>query len=574
MKLHNEYTLQSKHTFARAYNTVAADFRQKAATHVPWAKYFCLGDSTGACLFVPATLRFIHSDPAQGGTFKAQYEGQCDGVAGKTYTSVSLCHSASADAAVSTATVAYEGTGEEITLTAIIYLELTQDDNVRLCAGDNPLIRLLLGCGTTAPWRIGWGSCTLPAEVCDRTTEGLTGIEDATVQADGTGIHMRISANTAGDELVLYAGNKSAVRALRPFSHNLRAVQTTATGSSVRIGNRPERIFNVRINDSAYGNIDTLRIVDKAVTVTSDHVRDLGAAGAVYSDPAGEYIAFAAASYVEVYKVDVVRLTLVLRVPKTDEIVTMCRGGALALWAPYQLDMYVPDENGAYSKFGAAVPRGAMRVVVRDGDVFHAAYRNGRQFARYKVSATECTQLASSTVSAQFFLLGRCGDAIFTAEKQLKVYTVSTERTEEFAASSLGRNYLRVCLGTGDFFALSRENNTTYIYDFVHGTFAQTEAGLTANGRLLYNQTNAYVYDHCNGVTKLGGSYDLTDCTGACIAGDGLFVVRDGKLYTYYLNGSDLSLRLPAGSEGSSVFYNVRERLLQGENAPVAFKLE
>ena len=573
MYLQNTYRLQGKNGTVRAHNALASDFWQKAAEHTRWAAYFALTDTDGGHTFAPARLAFVQCDPSRGKTLYAKYVAATECAQGRKLQALSLCYADQDGAQMSTAQIDYTGAGEEISLAAMICLEAELGENVCFCEGDNALVRRLLGCGEETQWRLGWGECAYPARVCTRTEELIGGILPAAVAADENGLAFASAGETGGCELMLYAGETAAVRALRPVTYRVASKYVPVPAeNALRIGNRPDSVYGIRLDDAALLQTDICRIGEYAAAVKSDYIRDLGAAGEVFADPAGAYVAFVPASYAEVYKIDVLDLTLLLRVPKTTERVFMCRGGALGLWSSDTLTIYEADEEGNYDSFSVSVPSGNACLLVREGTRYHAAYRRTSAVYRLEITREGAKQLYLGRVTSALFLLGRCGDAILIADKKLSVQRLDADVSADFACSELsGRTATRNMSGVGDCFAVTREAGKTYVYDTVHNTVFEAEDGLCANGRLLYNTQNAYVYDYYNGVRKIEGNYDMSNATGACLAGDGLLVVRDGKLYIYYLSGTDLALRMPAGSAGKTAFYTVRESVLTGVGQPAAF---
>ncbi|MDE6399213.1 MAG: hypothetical protein K2L51_07820 [Clostridiales bacterium] len=575
MHIHNTYTITDARGTVRAHNALAADFWQKAAEHTRWAAYFALTDEEGASTFVAARLIFLQCDPSRGGTLYAKYTAEAECAQGRRLCAVSLCYAAQEGAQMSTAQIAYTGAGEEIAIAAVIGLEAELAENVCFCEGDNALVRRLLGCGEETDWRLGWGECAYPARVCTRTEELITEVLPARVAADENGFTFTSAGETGGCELLLYAGEKAALRALRPVTYRVKSqYETVPAQNALLISNRPQSVYGVRLNDASLLQTDTCRVCERAAAVKKDYIRDLGAAGEVFADPAGEYAAFTTASYVEVYKADVLDLTLMLRVPRTTEHVFMCRGGALGLWSASELTIYEPNDEGEYDSFTVSVPSGNACLLVREGMRYHAAYRRTSAVYRLEITREGAKQLSLGRITSALFLLGRCGDAILIADKTLSVQRLDVDVSADFACSELsGRTATRVMSGVGDCFAVTRESGKTYVYDTVHNAVFEAEDGLCANGRLLYNTHAAYIYDYYHGVRKIEGDYDMSDATGACLAGDGLLVVRGGKLYIYYLSGTDIALRLPAGSAGKSAFYTVRESVLTGVGQPAAFAL-
>ncbi len=577
MELHNSYTVRGRSGGCTAFNNMADDFWQKAAIKVRWAKYLALTAEDGERVSVPATLSFINADPAHGGVLRAQYTAAALCAFGKRYVSVALCCENDAGGEMSVAAIDYTGDGEEAAITALICLETATDGSICFCAGDNPLVRRLLGCGEQIDLRIGWGTCTYPARVCARTTHLIQEFLPATVTPQDNGVAISSQGNTRGYELVLFSGEKALLRALRPYTHAVYAKYFTVTGANSVLfdENLPEEVFNVRLGDTSMLRLDVCRVAEAAVPVYADSVRHLGAAGQVLSDPAGKYVAVVTASSVEVYEVDSLELTSKLRLPHAGEHVFMCRGGAVALWSDTKLTIYEQDDNGVYSSFEENVPRGNACIVLREGARYHCAYRRSASFYRFWTArGSGMTQCEQVRVTTSRFVLGRCGDAILFGDNTLRVRMIDLDLSDEYGGDPLQINAVtRTQMGVGDCFSACRESEKTTIYDYVHNEYMKLEGVYTANGRLLYNEQGAYVYDYYNGAYKLEGEYDMTGVTGACLAGDGLFVVADNKLYTYYVSGAKLVLRVPGRNGGKTLSCNVRVKVPTGLNKPVRFLL-
>lgn len=576
MQLHNCYTVRNKNGAQTAFNALAEDFWQKATAHPQWAKYFALQDEDGACVFAPAVLSFVNSDPSRGGTLRAQYAAVAE-CAQKRYVRVSLCCERNALDAMSTAQIDLQGDGGETEITALIVLEAEAGTDVCFGAGDNPLVRRLLGCGKEQEnIEIGWGSCAYPARVCRRNDDLIEGKSATTADVYDGGMRIRSTENTQGCELLLYFDGVPALRALRPFTRvAVTDYATIPNNNALLISNRPESVFNVRVGDEALLRLDVCPVVTAATRVHDDYVRDMGAAGDVLTDPGGEYVAFVTASYVELYKVDVLDLTLCMRVARTNETVFVCRGGAVGLWGASSLVIHVPNGDGDSESYRYPFPRGTACMLIREGELFHAAYCSGSVLYRYALTLGGTVSLIEKASSpSPTCVLGRCGDAMARMDVSLYIDTITTRITNEFSLSQFSMHgSSRTVCGVGDGFFVTREGGACFLYDLIHDTVIPFDLGLKASGRLLIDGKVAYAYNYYSGFVMLKGSYDVEGCTGACLAGDGMFVVKDGKLYVYYLSGTDWAVRMPADKVGQTASYTVRERRLVGLDAPAAFTI-
>lgn len=567
MQLHNTYTVIGAFGTVRAHNALASDFWQKAATHPHWAQFFMLSGEEGRYC-VPATLSYVASDPATGDTLRAVYVAEANPPPAR-YTRVGLCYDERPESEMSAATLDITVAGEEVALSAEVYLTLSYENNVRFCGGDNPLVRQLLGCGNAGAPRIGWGNCDYPSLPFARTEYGLTFTE--TERTDGFGY--RTAAPTYGYELVLYGDDAPLLRALRPLSYATLSCAEEVQDSSVVCDGLPESIYNMTVGSARPLILNTCRIPTAVLPVHRDCIRNMGVEGRVLSDPVGEYVAFVTASYVEVFRADPLAFTSCLRVPRDGEYAELCRGGALAMWSSANtLTIYEPDENGTYDSFTVSIPYGNARIVLRDGNSYHVAYRRSALFVRNSVTREGVTVVSQSRITASLFFMGRCGDAVMCCDSAVHVYTLDADLSAEYLCDELKTHRAtRTMLGAGDCMAVVRESGNCLVYDLVHNKTLAPGEDLQANGRLAYNENGAYIYDYRNGLRKIEGAYDFGGITGACLAGNLLFAVCNGKLYCYYVFGTQTAVRIPAGHEGEVAFFNARNREWAGVGEGACF---
>ena len=273
---------------------------------------------------------------------------------------------------------------------------------------------------------------------------------------------------------------------------------------------------------------------DPPTPSTTHRVVQKAEAGNVLSDPAGKYAAFYTDAYVDVYKVGE-PYTLALRVSRTTERVYLCSDGALGLWSEQSLTIYEQDAQGVYSSFTVSLPRGNASILVREGTRYHAAYRRTSAVYRLEITREGANQLHLGRVTSALFLLGRCGDAIFYADKTLSVHLLDTEITDTYACTELStRTATRNMSGTGDGYAVVRESDKTYLYDLCRNTVTEIESGTIANGRVLYNAQYVYLFDPDRGAVRIDDVCDVSeDCASVCLIGDSLLVSRSDGLYAY-----------------------------------------
>lgn len=576
MKLHNCYTLRTESGVITALNAMSDDY-WKIVSEVPaWAKTFALIDDEGNAKTAPAELRFINCDPSRGGVLRAVYGAQIDCPPAKTYIKAALCCDSEGLREVSSADINFESMGETAEITAVIYLDIAETEGIAFMSGENPLIKRLLGCGENLPLRIGWGNCDYPSMVCARTADFIDGYGDARISFEN-GMTIAADGQTSGRELVLFAGDTPLMRALRPYDSDIGiAYKTVGDKSAVLISEDfPVSVYGVRIGDNAISHVDVCRVIESVGTVHGDNKVNLGSAGGVKSDPGEEYLAVTASTWLEVYKTDnTLELNFITRIPYGGEYVEMCRGGAVVLWGSSKLTIWQPDDAGEYTSFSFNIPYGDERIVVREGTRYHAAYRRGTVFIRLCIENGAYKVLEQIRVPTALFFLGRCGDAIVRGDKIMKIVTIDADISAEFSCDEVAsRTDRRALKGHGDYFFVSTENGTDYVYDLIHGGAVAFGASLTANGKLLYDGTNVYIYDFYNGIRKINSMCDLSGLKGACLAGGGLFALKDGILCSYYLGGGSLAVRVPVGNAGKSFFCNFEKRLYKGLGQPAAFKL-
>lgn len=572
MKLHNFYTVKSGGKTVTAFNSLATDFWQKAAQYPHWANYLALTADDGTMVSAAAELQFVNCDILHGGALRASYSAEV--ICGqKRYVRASLCCADDASGEMSGADIEIDGGGESAHISAVILLEVNAGDGVCVSAGNNPLLKRLLGCGGDTEFRIGWGECDYPARPCRRSEDLIGGIQPAEF-AGQSGMHIRSINPTFGCEVMLYGGDDCVLRALRPYSVSARAVSATADEHrALLLADKPvESIYNISVGGEKMLRVDSCRVISSAVAAVDGKILNLGVDGEIKSDPAGEYLLLVTTGYAEVFKVDALDLTSVLKVTKTDEQAEICRGGSLALWGPTALTIYERNQSGEYESFVTSFPTGTNRIVVREGDRYHCAYRRSTAFYRYEVTKSSSRQAEQARITTTLFFAARCGDAIAFGDKTLKVKTIDVDLSADYDCTVLSTHtQTRTLCGTGNNFLLTREGGTGYVYDFIHNRIDTVNGEMTANGNLMYDNEYAYVYDHYNGMRKLEGSYSVAGASGVCIAGSGLWVLSAGKLYAYYLSGCGLAVLLPKGSEGKQVLLGVREREYEGVGKKAKF---
>ena len=550
-------------------------FWQNAVRPGAWAKYIILTDDAGGFVYGEAHPTFVQADPAQSGDLRVRYEGTVPCVRNARYVQAALGPSINAASAVLRADMDFCGVDEETAVSIRLRIGTTGTD-VHFCAGDNPLVRHMLGCGDGAlSYALGWGNCDYPARPCARTKQGLT-VTPATAAVRENSLRIGTEATTAGCALAVFSDETPLMRALRPVTYTARTVYETGSARrALRLIGSPELVYNVRVDNTALLRTDTCRIYDGCLQVTAGNVRELGVSGEIKSDPQGEYLGLITASYAELYKVDVTEITPVLRVPRNGEHIEVLSGGALGVWATTQLTIYEPDENGEYASFTASVISGQMRALVREGDRYHGLYRRGAALQRVAISRTgEVTILQTKSFTSNHFTLGRCGNALFFGDSEIEVHTLDADLSSEFSQlTCVTSARIRDLVGMGDYFAISNEMTEMYVYDILHDRATNLERVLYANGRVAYSDKEIRVYDFYYGLRLLKGPYPKGNITCACLCGNALFVLAGTALYVYYCFGSASAVRLPANAEGKTVSLNVREKVPAGVDEAAEFCL-
>ena len=565
MELHNYYTVRVGGRTHTAFNSLAEDFWLKAANFSRWANFLSLTAQDGTRVSAPAALEFLNCDCSRGGVLRASYRAEviCEQ---KRYVSAELCCEDGAAGVMSSAEIDVDGGGESAEITATIMLSAVAGEGVCLSAGNNPLIKRLLGCGDETEFEMGWGECDYPAVPCVRSSDLMGEILPADFVFDG---NMNVSSRSPmqGCELVLYGGGESALRAVRPYTVSARSVAANIDSRrAVLLSEKPiESIYELTVDGTKSLRINSGVVAKAAFAAIEGKVRNLGADGEIKSDPDGEYIAFITTGYVEVYEVDVLDAECILRVERTDEEAEICRGGSLAMWNNSSLVIHERAEDGTYSSFSTAFPASYDRVIVREGDRYHCGYRRSTAYYRFEVTRAGKRQLEQVRVTSALFFAGRCGDAIAYGDKKLYVKTIDTDISADYACAGLAlTTQLRDECVAGENFVITEEGGVTKLYDLVHDRVDEIEKGLKVCGNLAFGNGSAYAYDYYNGMRKIEGNYRISGATGACLTRRGLWVLLGGKLYAYYLSGGGTAVLMPAGSAGKQAVIGVRERNYEG----------
>ncbi len=571
MKLHNCFTVRGASGTATALNSLSENFSLLAAAEPKWARFLTLTQSDGARLYAEAELKYINADPMRGGALRAAYRASVLCPQLKRYTRVSLCNGEKAE--VSGAAINYTGSGDTVEITAVIFLEVAES-GVKFCGGDNPLIRRLLGCGKEFSARIGWGDCNFPNYTCVPSEALIKEKLPANFTADENGFKFTSVSPTYGSELVLYDENDTPlVRGLRPYELNagLKAGEADEHCAVLFDENYVEAILTAQVGGADMLRMDCHRVYD-AIVPLGGEVLSVGVAGNIASEPTGEYIAVYNSSFAEVYKVTGAEPELKFRVPRTNEYVFVCSGGSLVLWNKSGMKIYEPDEYGNYVEYLGSAQCGDERIILREGNIYHALFRNSNMVYRFTFDKITETVLEKTTVTSALFFLGRCGNAIAWGDRTLYVKTSDSDLSADFNLGEIANHRVkRAVLGIGDCFCAVAESGQPLIFDFVHNVIIDAPQIKGANGRLLYGDNGFYVYDHYNGVRRIQTDISAKGITSACLAGDRIWAVRDGKLCCYYCNGNGMTLRLKAGSEGKNYLCAYRERKLKNLGGGASF---
>ncbi len=565
------YTVRGKTMRAAASGAAAENWARAAAASAHWANVLALVDSAGNRAVGKAVLSLADTSLAGGECARAVYGATVYCPAGR-YVRVALCSDENGRAEVSAAAIDFTSVGEDTEITAETEVLLHMQTGMTLCGGADALVRRLLGCGDTAAWQVRWGRCAYPARMIARNGELMEGSVPVLSQADGVVWKMTGNGGVFGKEVFLFAGEKAALRAVRPWTENGRTVTATADGNALLLSEETERVTGVRADGVDVLRVDACRAFDCAYVVREENSMSLVGTGKMKSDPDGKYAALIGENFVQVYGADSLDLVPLLRVELAGgESVEICRGGSLAVWGSTQLTIYERDESGTYDSFSVTTQNGSERVIVREGERYHAAYRRSAIYFRLEVTRAGATVAEQVRVTTALFFAGRCGDAIVFGDRTLKARTLGGDVSGEFCCDGLGtRSVVRTQSGTGEGFAVCDEKGVTVVYDYVHNTTTEMSEQLTANGRLLIGTENIYIFDWAYGVRKLSGNADFSGVTDACAAGDGVFVLRGSTAEAYYGDGTGVAVRLPYGSAGKMVDVDVVERTVK-ENGGFSF---
>ncbi len=374
MKLHNTYTVSIGGKTFTAYNSVTENFWTNMGKYPHWANFIALTATDGTSVYAPAVTETVSCDPSRGDGLYVKYTASV-ACLNKRYTSVSLCADKTASGFMSRAALDLSSSGDTAEIAAVIHLETAQSDYVTFCGGDNPLVRRLLGCGEDFPLRMGWGTFEYPSVVCERTTELIQEFFDTEFTFTENGMHARVDDPTYGVELVLFTGDTSLMRAVRPYEYALRFVAATADSHlSLKLGQGTDNVSNITVNGNRMIKIDKCGIIDSITPLAAEYVVNLGSEGSVKTDPAGEYVLFLSTAYAEVYKIEGYELRLLLRVTDTADYWEICRGGSLLTASGTTVKIYEQDANGNYDSFTVQLdgkPIYHMFVAAREGDRYH-----------------------------------------------------------------------------------------------------------------------------------------------------------------------------------------------------------
>ena len=572
MNLHNSYTLTCGGRKATALNTVSENFLAVFAKNPAWAKFIALTETNGKRTESPASLRFINADILAGGTLRAVYAAAFEVKEGAVYKEVSIVAEAGGEA-VSAAALSFTGSAEKITVTAVIELEVAYDGEILLTGGDNGLVRRLLGAGSAGEFALATGTSTYPLYPSLRSDLLQSEAETVTPQTEGKSLVLRGKTAMDGTELLLRYNDKTVLRALRPTVDKNTPLALTVENGAVCIKDRLVRLVTgVAVGGASITRYDSMQVSTHALQVGENTVA-VGVDGSVISDPGEEFMAIVTHAFVEVYEVDPQdgRVTSILRVPRENEQVSLCRGGSLTMWSSEALTIY-DRSNREYSTRRIAIPVGSKSIVLREGILYHAATLREGTFYRYSVQGGSATLLESTVIDTPSrFLLGHCGDSVlYGSAKTFKVCSISIDYTADFACDtfSLVSNLVETA---GDFFVITSRLGVGTVFDFVRNTSYSVTSGSRANGRLIFRADKAiYIYDVANGLRVLEGEYDTAGLTSAVLAGGFLFTVTNGVVRRYYLSGRDVAIRLPVSANGKTCTLTVRHKEPQGDG-PVAF---
>ena len=215
MELHNAYTVQCGGRKATALNEVSKSFLAVFAANAAWAQYIVLTEENGTRTESPATLQFINANILTGGALRAVYTASFEGKSGAAYRAVSIVATRGGEA-VTEAALSFTGSGEPLTVTAVIELDVAYDGELLLTGGDNDLVRRLLGAGKANAFSVATGTSTYPLHPALRSNALTSAAETVTAQVSGSKLTLRGKTPMSGYELLLCYGGKPVLRALRP----------------------------------------------------------------------------------------------------------------------------------------------------------------------------------------------------------------------------------------------------------------------------------------------------------------------------------------------------------------------
>ncbi|MDE7395743.1 MAG: hypothetical protein K2M95_06470 [Clostridiales bacterium] len=573
MELHNTYTVRSSGGCVTAHNAVSANFKRLFLNHVAWAKLAVLTEEDGTRTEAPCSLQFVNADILKGGSLRAVYTAQFEGKNGAVYKKVAIAAEPNGEF-VSSAEINFAGNGDSISVKTTIVLDCTYNGDVLLTGGDNALVRRLLGAGESGTFAVSTGTSTYPSYPSLRSNSLLGTQEQVTpTLLNGKVVFGGTKTKASGRELVLHYKNNPVLRVVRSGLFLNQTLSYTVQNGSVLIpDNNTEMITSVTVGNAMLMAYDAMRVTTSALRVNSDTLA-VGADGYVMSDPGEEYMAVVTHAYVEVYKPDPVQgsIACILRVPRLNEQVTLCRGGTLALWSANILTLY-ERTNDVYDVRRLAIARGNSGVVVREGVRYHVATVRSSILYRYAVEGSTVTQLETVAVPLLTpFLVGRCGDYVVYGSSPFTVRSIDVDRSAEYNCNGFVGKVAHVG-DTGSYFALLSDSQRQYAYDFVRGTMKTVDSGYVPNGRLLYKENGMmYIYDAANGLQTLTGDFLTFKLTSACIAGGFLFTVANGIMTNLYLSGGAIALRLPASDNGKRCNVTVRCKSLPASGSPIRF---
>lgn len=577
--MHNCYTVRGKSGAVTAFNKLDENYLRTVATVTDWAKYVVLCDENGNSVAKPANLQFVNADPSRGGDMRAVYTATLNVTPNTRFTEVALATDADIGSAVSSADISYLAEDEIVEVTAAVFLSAGYDEYTALCGGNNPLVRSILGCGPNATnYYMGGGVLAYPPFHNVPTADMIQSKVRMRFTNAGGELSLVCTAPPNGSEVFAICGDTPVIRSLRPYSRDTYMFSDYVDDHCAALlsGEHVDSILSVRVDGNYIANPEITRCYERIVKITDDEAVNLGVEGDVKSDPSGEYLLITTASYAEVYRIKGCNVERLLRVRRQYEQADITLGGSLCMWDTNSLTVYERNSGDEYVSASYVVRRGDDCMVFREGLSYHAVTIDGDYVVRYKISGGNVTVAENCKINGKSCFLSKCGNIAIWVDGSIYAKTLGANLSDEFACNYFSPSYTYLIQKVGNGFALVYEVETKsyYEYDFIHNTRTKATADLTCNGNLIYNRSGYYIFDFYNGSRRIRSDITTQGVQSACIAGDMLWVIKDNKLYRYYLYGTDVTVRMSRSDIGKQYYCSTRVRKLKGGSKPARFSVK